>query len=193
MLYCELQVTWNQNDVPFRNDVKLSRKKMRKDWVGISCNSPRSLNFYRHFRDKNTFSFHILFKSPPIINLPSDGTAPETMTAPCNRHAFCPMTPAVCLAQARRAVAVTRSAFFWVITQRVVVNSHRCFGTNYRSHLQGSWNIKSSADLIYIAKEAWNQWLCCSPLQPEAPRQGLRIRRHKSRATIRICREKGCT
>jgi len=31
-----------------------------------------------------------------------------------------------------------RSAFFWVITQRVVVIPHRCFGTNYRSHLQGS-------------------------------------------------------
>ena len=27
------------------------------------------------------------------------------------------------------------SAFFWVITQRVVVISHRLFGTNYRSRL----------------------------------------------------------
>jgi len=27
---------------------------------------------------------------------------------------------------------------FWVITQRVVVISYRRFGTNYRSHPQGS-------------------------------------------------------
>jgi hypothetical protein len=172
---------------------------MRKVWVNISYNSPRSLNFSRPYRDKNTFSFHILFKSPPIIILPSDGTTPETMTAPCNRndrlsiHAFFPMTPAVCLAQARAAMAVMRSALFWVVTQRVVVNPHRCFGTTYLTYLQGSWNIKSSADLIYIAKEAWNQWLWCSPLQQEAPRLGLRIWRHKSWATIGICREKGCT
>jgi len=31
-----------------------------------------------------------------------------------------------------------RTALFWVITQRVVVISSRRFGTNYRSHLQGS-------------------------------------------------------
>jgi hypothetical protein len=150
-------------------------------------------NIPRPYRDKNTFSFHTLFKSPPIINLPSDGTTPDTMTALCNRHAVCPLTPTVCLPQSRGTVVVMRSALFWVVTQRVVVNRHRCFGTTYRSHLWVSRNIKSSTDLIYIAKEAWNQWLWCSPLQPEAPRLGLRIQRHKSRATIGICREKGCT
>jgi len=31
-----------------------------------------------------------------------------------------------------------KTAFFRVITQRVVVISHRRFGTTYRSHLQGS-------------------------------------------------------
>jgi len=31
-----------------------------------------------------------------------------------------------------------RAAFFWVIIQRVVVITYRCFGINYRSHLQGS-------------------------------------------------------
>jgi hypothetical protein len=30
------------------------------------------------------------------------------------------------------------TALFWIITQRVVVISYRCFGTTYRSHLQGS-------------------------------------------------------
>jgi hypothetical protein len=30
-----------------------------------------------------------------------------------------------------------RTALFWNITQRVVVISHRLFGTTYRSHLQG--------------------------------------------------------
>jgi hypothetical protein len=154
MLNCELQVTWNQNDVPSPSDVKLLGKTMRKVWVNISCNPPRSLKLYRPYRDKNTFSFHNPFKSPPIINLPSDGTAPDTMTASCNRHAFCPMTPAVCLVQTCGTVAAMRSALFWVVTIRVVVNPHRCFGTTSRSHLQGSRNIKSSADLIYIAKKA---------------------------------------
>ena len=31
-----------------------------------------------------------------------------------------------------------RTALFWVITQRVVVISHRCFGTTYRFHHHGS-------------------------------------------------------
>jgi len=31
-----------------------------------------------------------------------------------------------------------RTAFFWVITQRVVVTFYRCCGTTYRSHFQGS-------------------------------------------------------
>jgi hypothetical protein len=81
---------------------------MRNVWVDISCNSLRFLEFYRPYRDKITLSFQILFESPPIINLPSDGTAPETMTAPCKRHAVCPVTPAACLAQARAAVVVMR-------------------------------------------------------------------------------------
>ena len=115
-LYCELQGSWKQNDVPSRNVVKLLRKTIRKVWVDISYNSPRSLKFHRPYRDKDNFPFHILFKSPPIIILPSDGTAAETMTASCNRHdllsihVVCPLTPAVCLAQARGAVAVMRSA-----------------------------------------------------------------------------------
>jgi len=154
MFYCEQQVTWNQNDVPSRNDVKLLRKTMRNVWVDISCNSPPVHNIPRPYRDKNTFSFHILLKSSPIIKVPSDSTAPETVRAPCNRHAVCPAPPVVCLAQTRGAVAVMRSAVFWVVTQRVVVNRHRFFRATYRSHLQGSRNIKSSADLIYIAKKA---------------------------------------
>ena len=32
-----------------------------------------------------------------------------------------------------------RTAFLWVITQRVVVISYRRFGTTYRSLLQGTW------------------------------------------------------
>jgi len=31
-----------------------------------------------------------------------------------------------------------KTAFFWVITQRVVVISYRRFGTTYQSHPQGS-------------------------------------------------------
>jgi hypothetical protein len=34
--------------------------------------------------------------------------------------------------------SIMRNVLFGVITQRVVVISYRCFGTNYRSHLQGS-------------------------------------------------------
>jgi len=30
-----------------------------------------------------------------------------------------------------------RTALFWVVTQRVVVIPYGCFGTTYRSHLQG--------------------------------------------------------
>jgi len=32
------------------------------------------------------------------------------------------------------------SAFFWDITQHIVVISYRHFGTTYRSHIQGSRN-----------------------------------------------------
>jgi len=31
-----------------------------------------------------------------------------------------------------------RNALFWAIKHQVVVISHRCFGTTYGSHLQGS-------------------------------------------------------
>ena len=73
------------------------------------------------------------------------------------------------------------TAFFWVITQRVVVIYYRLFGTTYRSHDQGSrdsWPLKmgpkvcpetslritiircvttqKSAVLIYFAAEDWN-------------------------------------
>jgi len=42
---------------------------------------------------------------------------------------------------------VSLTALFWVIIQRVVVNSYRRFGTTHRSHLQGwisgnSWLLK---------------------------------------------------
>jgi len=33
-----------------------------------------------------------------------------------------------------------RTALFWVIMQRVVVISYRCFRTTYQSHLQASRN-----------------------------------------------------
>jgi len=36
------------------------------------------------------------------------------------------------------AAKYMRTALFWVIMQRVVVIPYRCFGTTYRSHLQGS-------------------------------------------------------
>ena len=37
-----------------------------------------------------------------------------------------------------RTAVTLRPAFFWDITQRMVVIPYRRFGTNYRSHLQGS-------------------------------------------------------
>ena len=43
---------------------------------------------------------------------------------------------ALCIS--RRNVLSVRSAFFWVITQRVVLISYRRFGTAYRSHSRGS-------------------------------------------------------
>jgi hypothetical protein len=58
-----------------------------------------------------------------------------------------------CSSKQRKAL---RSALFWDITQRRVVNVYRCFGTTYRSHLRGSRVLKS-ADLINVAAEAWNQ------------------------------------
>jgi len=39
----------------------------------------------------------------------------------------------------------TRTALFWVVTQRVVVIPCRCFGTTYRSHLQGSAQFSSTS------------------------------------------------
>ena len=42
---------------------------------------------------------------------------------------------------------VKRTALFWVITQLVVVISYRRFGTTYRSHLQGSRELRSSGSL----------------------------------------------
>jgi hypothetical protein len=48
------------------------------------------------------------------------------------------------------AIRKMRSLLFLVVTQRVVVNPPRRFGTIYRFHLQGSIN------LIYIAAVALN-------------------------------------
>jgi hypothetical protein len=42
-----------------------------------------------------------------------------------------------------------RNALFLAITKRVVVIPHRCFGTNYRSHLQGS-KVKG---LVFLTPE----------------------------------------
>jgi len=48
------------------------------------------------------------------------------------------------------AIRKMRYLLFLVVTQRVVLNPSRRFGTTYRSHLQGSVN------LIYIAAVALN-------------------------------------
>jgi hypothetical protein len=37
-----------------------------------------------------------------------------------------------------------RASLFWVIMQQVVVISHQCLGTTYRSHPQGSRKVPSS-------------------------------------------------
>jgi len=158
-------VLWTGSDVePKRCTIPQWRdvieENNEKRLFDISCNSFPVPNIPRPYRDKKHFSFHILFKSPPIINLSSDGTVPERVTAPCNRRAVCPLTPAVWLAQERGAVAIMRSALFWVVTRRVVVNPHRYFGTTYRLHLQGSRNIKSSSDLIYKVVQIWPGLIC---------------------------------
>ena len=46
------------------------------------------------------------------------------------------------------------TALFWVITQRVVGNLYRRFGTKYRSHLQGSV-FEDGTDISYrnVGKE----------------------------------------
>ena len=46
------------------------------------------------------------------------------------------------------AAKYTRSALFWDITQRIVINLCRSFG-NYRSHLQGS-NLRLVSLALYI-------------------------------------------
>jgi hypothetical protein len=40
-----------------------------------------------------------------------------------------------------------RTALFWVATQRVVVISYRRFGTNFRSHPQGSRILRLSRNV----------------------------------------------
>jgi len=56
-----------------------------------------------------------------------------------------------------------RSALFLVVTQYVVVNTHRRFGTTLSRNvskdlpLRAAVTTRKSADLIYIAAEAWNQ------------------------------------
>ena len=68
-----------------------------------------------------------------------------------------------------------RTAFFWVITQGVVVISYRCFGTTYWSHLQGSrihtgflldsWTLKMGP--IGCPETSVGSYLCCVHTNPE--------------------------
>jgi hypothetical protein len=48
------------------------------------------------------------------------------------------LLPYFTLCALRYVTYVVRTALFWVVTQRVVVNSYRRFGTTCRFHLQGS-------------------------------------------------------
>jgi len=41
-----------------------------------------------------------------------------------------------------------RTALFWAISQRVVLIPYRRFGTNYRSHLQGSKTLDDGTDSL---------------------------------------------
>jgi hypothetical protein len=50
-----------------------------------------------------------------------------------------------------------RIALFWVITQRVVVISYRCFGTTYRFHLQGTLKI---GQIGCPETSLWNYQIC---------------------------------
>jgi len=43
-----------------------------------------------------------------------------------------------------------RTAFFWVIRQRVVINPYRRLGTTYRSLLQGSLIREDGTDILAI-------------------------------------------
>jgi len=67
-----------------------------------------------------------------------------------------------------KKVYTTWTALCWVITQRVVVNSYRRFGTTYRSHLQG-WRIQKqgcpNTEFIWWRWGRSKFWLaCCQPI-----------------------------
>jgi len=49
-----------------------------------------------------------------------------------------------------------RTALFWVITQRVMVISHRRFRTTYRSHHHGSRNQIQILLDFWIFLESWS-------------------------------------
>jgi len=78
-------------------------------------------------------------------------------------HVFSPVS--IIAPKLPSGISLIKTAFFWVITQRVVVVSYRRFGTTYHSHLQvDSWLPEMGPiDCSETSVINYHYWLCNNP------------------------------